>query len=451
MLEERFDLQGDKVPDASLLAFDQAKRWLTRKHPFYGSFLLSLEIVWDAQCPSVGATDGKKVYLHPTRCEALKAKEWRFLLVHEIMHVAHLHMFRKKKRDNMVWNIACDYTINELIIEDGAFSAIEGGLINTEWPGESPEFIYKEIMKNAKTTPTTGHGPMGPGRDGDPGQDQQPGGQGGTGQGSGQPQDGNTPGTGCSDTGSGVTSRQLKVDWTHGDLMVDPATLDDAEEAMIKTKVKQMTFEAAMYAKAMGKDNALAQRVLKDQAPKRSWQLQMHDFINTALEKDNFSWAKPNKRYIDQGAYIPSLVGTAKPRLIGIGVDVSGSISDEMLKLFEEELSGILSEHTKLRFDTYLVDTKIVKHTEISAQDIPVDLGAMAGGGTSFRPAFEDIETKGTPLSGFIYFTDLECSDYPPEPAFPVIWINFGRHSDVKDQYRYPPFGEVVNMMESQC
>ena len=37
-----------------------------------------------------------------------------------------------------------------------------------------------------------------------------------------------------------------------------------------------------------------------------------------------------------------------------------------------------------------------------------------------------------------IYFTDMECYDFGPEPDYPVLWVNYGPKCDD------PPFGEVI-------
>ena len=54
-------------PDDVMLAYEQAKAYLARRHPFYTSVLLSIPTVWTTHIPgcSIGATDGKNLILNP--------------------------------------------------------------------------------------------------------------------------------------------------------------------------------------------------------------------------------------------------------------------------------------------------------------------------------------------------------------------------------------------------
>ena len=169
------------------------------------------------------------------------------------------------------------------------------------------------------------------------------------------------------------------------------------------------------------------------------------------MEKDDYTWARCNRRYIDQGVYLPTLGGTKPPKLMAIAIDTSGSINQEQFKMFQDELSGLLASNPNLTFLTYFVNTQIQERKRLRAEDIPIKLQVRGGGGTNFRPAFDDIDETGEPVSGLIYFTDLECWDYGAEPEYPVVWLNFGQRRELGSSDPYtsdmmPPWGDVVNM-----
>ena len=44
----------------------------------------------------------------------LSKEERLFVILHELWHVAKLHSIRRESRDPRLWNIACDYHINNL-------------------------------------------------------------------------------------------------------------------------------------------------------------------------------------------------------------------------------------------------------------------------------------------------------------------------------------------------
>jgi len=452
--------------------FAESKRFMVRHHPFYASFLLSLEVVWNNSCP-IAATDGEKFFFNPIRTKDLTLKQWNFLICHECFHVAHMHPFRREARHPVVWNIAADYVANELIQRENDFELLPNILIDDKYFGMSPEQIYTLLMKKAKQVQMKmGGGSSGGVGDGDggasgtmidPGSPDGAGGGGGKGQGAGGTdektqgdgdkgpgQGDNKGGGGYSPDGEGDYTVLLDIDWTHGDVL-DHAEMDEHAVTEAKNRAKAITYQAAYYARAMGQDNELSNQVIESNAPKPSWSMQIQNFVSNVLEKDDYTWARCNRRYVPQGVYLPTLGGSKPPKLMGIAIDTSGSIDTDQLKAFAEELSGMVASHPNLSFLTYFVNTKIQKKERLSVADIPIKMEARGGGGTKFRPAFDDIEKEGEPVAGLIYFTDLECDDYGPEPDFPVVWLNFGRPQKVGspdhyDTWRLPPWGDVVNM-----
>jgi len=65
------------------------------------------------------ATDGISVYYNPEFMDTLTAAELEGTLAHEVMHPALQHHTRRSGRDQRRWNMACDYTINPMLIEAG--------------------------------------------------------------------------------------------------------------------------------------------------------------------------------------------------------------------------------------------------------------------------------------------------------------------------------------------
>jgi predicted metal-dependent peptidase len=450
--------------------FEKSKRYMVRNHPFYASFLLSMEIEWTHTVP-IAATDGKKFFFNPVKCKNNTFRQWNFLIAHESIHVAHMHPFRRVKRNPMIWNIAVDYKVNQLLDEHNDFELIKGCLRDKAYDPYSPEQVYPMIEKKVEEAIKNGQGAKGQIGAGDsggsggamPNPDSQTGdGESGHGQGqqgdqkadgNGAPGDGQgdptLTGAGYSPDGEGNRTVELDIDWLHGDVL-DPAHMDEHEREVAMQRAKALTFQAAFYAKAMGNDNELANQVIQSNAPKTGWQLKLSNFVSGVLDKDDYTWARCNRRYVNQGVYLPTLGGTKPPKLMALAIDTSGSINEEQLKKFAEEMSGILAQHPHLKFLTYACNTRIQWRERLSAQDVPLKLKCTAGGGTRYSPVFEDIENEDEPVAGLIYFTDMQCRDYGPEPAYPVVFLNFGAPQILGGegyQTRYlPPWGSVVNM-----
>jgi len=460
-------IRGDTKPLPHTQAnYDTAKHWLLRHHAFYGSFLVSLACEWMYGIP-VAATDGSRILYNPETCADLTQAEWRFLMAHEVMHVAHLHSFRKRERNHKLWNIATDITINELITEGKNFQPVKGALLPIDDPntgmmwakyaGQSPEWIYKDLYDNAEVV-DGGQPDTGGGSDGDK-KGNSTAGDDDTTDGSAQGKDqagdqtdanGNLDPDKLGDRGragnqAGTAKRHVKIDWLHGDVL-PPCDLTDAERNAAATKIKQLAAKAAYHAQAMGSDEQLAKDVLAGTVPPGSWQMKLRNFVSSVVEKDDYSWAKPNRRYVDQGIYYPTLTGNKPPKLMAIVIDISVSVSIDQLNKMWEEVAGVIATHPNLTFETFFVNTQVMERRKIGIADLPLEFDVRGCGGTCFRPAFEVIEEEGLEVSGLVYFTDMECYSYAPEPCFPVIWLNFD-HPIHMGATEYPPYGEVVNMI----
>lgn len=118
---------------------------------FMFNLLCQLETVWDRNIP-YGATDGLRLYLNPDIINELSEDELIFLLAHETLHCAYLHMARINNRDHQKWNIACDYVIN-LFLDDRNFSMIQGILLDEQYRDMSAEQIYDMLPDNTQPDP----------------------------------------------------------------------------------------------------------------------------------------------------------------------------------------------------------------------------------------------------------------------------------------------------------
>ena len=73
---------------------------------------------------------------------------------------------------------------------------------------------------------------------------------------------------------------------------------------------------------------------------------------------------------------------------------------------------------------------------------MPLELTPRGGGGTDFRPAFHWVEEHGIAPAALIYLTDLECTHFPDEPGYPVLWARIGQcHAE-------PLFGQLIDIRD---
>ena len=112
---------------------------------FFTTVLFSLKFSWDTNI-STAATNGIDLRINPKFFMSLSFDERVFLLIHEAMHVAYLHMERLQDRDADRFNVAADHVINLMLIERG-FKMPKIGLADPQYRGMSTEEVYNLLPK----------------------------------------------------------------------------------------------------------------------------------------------------------------------------------------------------------------------------------------------------------------------------------------------------------------
>jgi predicted metal-dependent peptidase len=372
----------------------KARTALVLDEPFFGCLALRMQLVEDASFETA-AVDGINMYYNPKFIESLTSKELIGVLAHEVLHLALGHLWRQDNRDHDNWNKAADYTINGTLTESG-FTLPDGCLLDHKYDDMSAEEIYTSLQNQPK-------------QDGD---------KNGDGNGSGKPDQSGQSGQKKSDPGK-----------CGG--MIKPKTEADKKE--IESTWKAATAAAASMSKGKLPGNIKRQidELLNPSVP---WHILLRDFVEKSAKND-YDWTRPNKRYINSGFILPSLVSEELPEII-IAVDTSGSIDMKALNHFSAEASNVLSAYDTTVTVIYC-DTEVQHEEVFTRADMPMKMNPKGGGGTKFTPVFDHVNEKGYTPACLIYFTDM-YGDFPKhEPEYPVMWL-----TDSKEQTA--PFGKVV-------
>ncbi|HIO95985.1 MAG TPA: hypothetical protein EYG67_04115 [Campylobacterales bacterium] len=96
----------------------QAKTKLMLENPYFGTLVSSLEFETNNNIASV-VNQGDKFVYNDEYFEVLSVDEITTHLANSAMHQALFHTDRGKDRVSSVWNLASDYAINDLLIENG--------------------------------------------------------------------------------------------------------------------------------------------------------------------------------------------------------------------------------------------------------------------------------------------------------------------------------------------
>lgn len=380
MAKEKIDPCNDPV---LLKRLAKARTSLILEHPFIGTIALNMPMTLSLDVPTA-ATNGKRVLYNPNFIKDLTDEQVKFLVAHECMHPMLEHNYRRSGRNPGKWNRAADYVINQLLEGEGIGKFIDGGCLN------------KNIYDAGKQTSDGIYNIL----------EDEP-----------------------EDQGGGA------IGGTGNDLQDSPGSPADIAQAAAEMKVS--VAQAAQAAKMMGKLSANLQRIVGEVlAPKVDWRSVLRNFVEKA-KNDSRTWARPNRRMISQGLYMPSVGGEALGEL-AFAIDCSGSIGERELNEFAAEITNVWEDGKPLKLHIMYFDSEVC-HYEKFERDDTLHIEAHGGGGTAFSPIWRYMDKHGINPVATIFLTDLHCNDFGDQPGHPVLWVC---NTDLDKV----PFGEVVKM-----
>ena len=134
-----------------------ARTRLILDKPFLGALVLRLPMKQadPAWCDTT-ATDARAFYYNRDYIDMLSMEETQFILAHEALHCALSHFARRQHRHKGRWDVACDYAINPLLVNDG-LKPPPAALYLEEYDGMTAEEIYPYIDENSEEGPMDQH------------------------------------------------------------------------------------------------------------------------------------------------------------------------------------------------------------------------------------------------------------------------------------------------------
>ena len=361
----------------------KASKSLIFTEPFYGLFLVGLNKTYSDKIPTAGVSKNginAQLTINGDFFTDLNEKHRIGLLKHELLHISFGHLIsRDRYEDKKLFNIAADLEINQYIDDD---YLPEGGITMDSFPelnlpkraGTDEYYKLLEQAKQDGTSPSLGNM-----------LDQM---------------DGNTP--------------QCHATWEEFE------DLPEAEKKLIQKQIEHQVKEnAEMTEKRQGNIpgelSELIERLRHIEPEKFNWKAYLRRFVgNSSIVFTKKLRRKYNKRY----AANPGLKIKFKNHIC-VGVDTSGSVSNEELKEFFSELSHM--HKTGHKITIVQCDTQINSIKEFNPKQ---DWGIHGRGGTSFQPVIDHYNDDGR-YTALIYLTDGEA--YAPENCPKnTLWVHSG-------------------------
>ena len=387
-----------------------ARVGLLLKAPFFGNMATRMQLIEaDEWCPTA-ATNGRNFYYNTKFVQKLSVKKLEFLFGHEICHCVFDHFGRVGSRDRQLSNIAQDYAVNQILVDERIGEKITEVKIcyDAKYRGMAWEEIYDQLYEKAEKISMPdllkqlgdlldehinedGSGPGKEGKDGD------------------------------KDGKGGIPGM----------------TKEEAQQ--IRDEIKEAMIQSAAAAGA-GKTPAGIQRLIKDMTePKISWRDLVRQEIQSIIRND-YTFSRPSRKGQMSGAILPGMK-EATTIDVGISIDMSGSIGEEDATVFLSEVKGIMDQYEDFKINLWCFDTAIYNHKEIS-QDNSHDLEEyepQGGGGTDFEVNWEFMKDNGIAPKKFIMFTDgYPCGSWGDEDYCDTIFIVKGNTE------AEAPFGQTV-------
>ena len=383
-----------------------ARVGLLLKAPFFGNMATRMRLI-DASdwCPTA-ATNGRDFMFNKDFINKLSVKKLEFLLAHEICHCVFDHFGRVGSRDRQLANIAQDFAVNQILVDERIGEKITEVKIclDNKYRGMAWEEIYDQLMEQAEKIPM----------------DQL-----------------------LKQLGE-LLDEHIKEENGAGDQDEtkdgkSKPMLSKEEAEKLKQEIKEAMIQSAAAAGA-GKTPAGIMRMIKTLTePKVDWRQLVQQEIQSIVRND-YSFTRVNRKSMHSGAILPGMK-EATTIDVAIAIDMSGSIGEEDATVFLSEIKGIMDQYEDFRinlwcFDTDIYNHKVITHDEAHELEEYVPEG---GGGTDFEANWRFMEENGIQPKKFIMFTDgYPCGSWGPDDYCDTIFIVKGNTS------AEAPFGQTV-------
>ena len=360
--------------------------------PYYGFFLLMLNKYWDNRIPT--ACVGKNGINYQLRINeefwtSLDDAKKMGLLKHELLHIAFNHLtMHFNFSDKRLANVAMDMEINQYI---DANMLPEGGITLESYPElnlnerAGCRYYYDALRKAQKDKDEKG-------TSGSPGMDKLLDGLG----------NGNDP---------------TNHDWEiFDDLSEAERKLVDKQTQRVLNQAKEQTVKRQGTVPGEIESQIILDVIVP---PKFDWKGFIRRFtgISTRVFTKKIR-RKENRRFSDN----PGLKIKMKQHML-LAIDTSGSVSDDELKEFMNEIHHIYK--TGIDITIVQCDTEI---RSIAPYKGKFELGILGRGGTYFDPVLQYFNENLKNFTSLVYFTDGEAHA-SIKPRGNVLWVISERSS----------------------
>lgn len=340
--------------------------------PFYGLFLIGINKQFSERVPTAGVSKlgiGMQLTINPEFYTNLSLPHRVGLIKHELLHIAFGHLIMRDLYSNhKLFNIAADLEINQYI-DDSKLP--DGGLLLSSFPElnlprKAGTKVYYNLLEQAQKDCT------------------------------------------CPALDSLMNQMDGESEYCHA-TWEDFDDLSEPDKKLVQKQIEHQLKESVEQTvkkcgSVPGELAELIHRLTHIEPAKFDWKGYLKRFIgNSSIVYTKKLRRKYNKRY----SASPGLKIKFKNHIL-VGVDTSGSVNNEELKEFFNELAHMTKTGHKITVAQ--CDTQLKSVKEFNPKH---DWEIHGRGGTSFQPVIDHYNEKKGVYTALVYLTDGEA--YPPE------------------------------------
>lgn len=395
-----------------------ARIHVLQDHPFFGLKLIKLDLVEDSSHPDMWV-DGNSLGYNPEWAMNASFEDLKFWTAHCACHCILCHPLRREGRDQKDWDEATDRVVNAILSKSG-LRPPRGVIVHDGYEDKSAEESYTHVEfddqeqdKNKKKKQENDENVTGDDSDGESDDKSDD---------SKSDSDDNSNASDNND--SGEDSKRRQPGQCRDQSSDDGTKPSQSEKQEMEQDQAEELAALAQQAAAMGNLPACISRMVDAVLNKKmDWKDELAEYL-LSFDKSDYSWSRPNRRFINKGLYLPSLQADGAIDHMILAIDTSESVDKKKLSAFIAELNGIIEQVTPSRITVILCSSYIKDVIELTPSELPFSQEIYGGGGTDLCPPFEWVESNGESPDLLVYFTDLQGPKPRIEPDYPVVWID---------------------------
>ena len=360
-----------------------ARIGLLMRHPWFGNMATRLRVQeannW---CPTA-ATNGRDLFYSVPFFNDLSLDEIEFVIGHEILHCVLDHIARGHGYNQQLFNIACDFLVNNILVRDKIGTPPKKIDIyqDFKYDGWTAEEVYEDLFKKAKDE--------------------------------------------LDQLGELLDDH---IDWDNPPEGSGQPSISRSELNQIRDEIKESMISAASASGAGNVPAEIRRMITELTEPKMNWRDILQQQIQSTVRND-YSFMRPNRKSQSSGTILPGM-NYDNTIEITVALDMSGSISDVQARDFISEVKGIMDQYADYQIDIMTFDTKVYNHLKYSLEqnnDIS-EYPLEGGGGTRFDCVFEYLQENGIIPRKLLIFSDMyDFGNFGDDSYCDTIFINHGR------------------------